>query len=70
MTKIPRTFGPAVVHEKDGTFRPVCTYCFLRVGQHCTEKQGESQEIPDTENTPEWCKYREPMLADAKEAAH
>lgn len=68
-----RTFGPAVYHEPDGTFRPVCTYCVLRIGNACTysdhRRPDHSREIPDVTETPEWCAMREDMIADARKAA-
>lgn len=68
-----RTFGPAVYHEPDGTFRAVCTYCMLRIGNKCTysdhRRVVRGREIPDVTETPDWCAMREEMIADAKRAA-
>ena len=61
-----RTFGPAVEHMKDGSFRAICTWCCFRVGDTCTHVK-PSRKIPDAENTPEWCEMREDMIRDAKE---
>lgn len=63
-----RTFGPAVYHEPDGTFRPVCTYCVLRTGNSCTYTDHQ-REIPDVTETPEWCAMRDDMIDDARAAA-
>ena len=67
MSKPPRTFGPAVHHEEDGTFRASCTWCHFRVHTHCTFEQ-PSRVIPDSNNTPDWCQMKADMLRDAKEA--
>ena len=62
-----RTFGPVVEHMKDdGSWRAYCTWCAFRVGGTCTHVK-PSRQIPDPENTPEWCEMREGMLHDAKE---
>jgi len=64
----PRSFGPAVVHEPDGTFRASCTWCHFRIHTSCTHKK-PPQTIPDPANTPDWCDMRAGMLADVKAAA-
>lgn len=63
----PRTFGPAVIHEKDGTFRAVCTWCHFRIHASCTFEQ-PYKTIPDSNNTPDWCQMKADMLRDAKDA--
>ena len=69
-----RSFGPAVHHEKDGTFRPSCNPCIFRrwndAGQaHSCSHVKPERIIPDTSNTPEWCEMRDGMLRDAQEMA-
>lgn len=59
-----RTFGPAIEHLKDGTFRAHCTWCAFRVGSGCTHVN-PARQIPDPGNTPEWCEMREDMLQEA-----
>ena len=61
-----RSFGPVVIREEDGRYRPICTWCTFRVRVTCTHKR-PVRNIPDTENTPEWCEMRESMLRDVAE---
>lgn len=62
-----RSFGPAVYHGEDGSLRPSCLWCVFRIGGACTHVK-PSREIPDTDNTPDWCEMREGMLRDAADA--
>ena len=60
-----RSFGPAVIHEKDGTFRAVCTYCHFRIHTTCTHVE-PSRLLPDPDGeTPDWCEMKVDMLRDA-----
>jgi hypothetical protein len=61
-----RSFGPGVIHEPDGSFRPICTWCVFRVGDTCTHVK-PSRRLADPENTPIWCEMRADMIRDAKE---
>ena len=63
-----RTFGPVIEHLKDGSLRALCTWCAFRVGSTCTHVN-PSRQIPDPENTPDWCEMREDMIQDAKKMA-
>lgn len=63
-----RTFGPAIEHMPDGSFRPICTWCTFRVGTGCTHVN-PPRRLDDPENTPDWCEMRDDMLRDAKEMA-
>ena len=64
------SFGPAIYHEPDGTFRASCTSCRFRVDATCTYTRQERRIIPDVSNTPAWCEMREGMLRDAADMAN
>ena len=61
-----RSFGPVVIHEEDGSYRPICTWCVFRVHDTCTHKR-PVRNIPDTKSTPNWCEMRGSMLRDVAE---
>lgn len=61
-----RTFGPAIIHEEDGTLRASCSWCQFRIHVACTYGRNQ-RTIPDPSNTPEWCEMRESMIRDVVE---
>ncbi len=65
-----RSFGPAVVHWPDGTFRATCTWCTFRIGIKCTHDHRAPRLLHGPGETPDWCPMKASMLADAKEAAN
>ena len=64
-----RTFGPSVSHDETtpDNLQVSCAstgmYCFLLHNRTCSDVK-PPREIPDTRNTPDWCKYRAGVLQD------
>lgn len=63
-----RTFGPAATHSAGEPLKVSCctrqTYCFKLDGKTCRD-QDPPRELPDTGDTPDWCKYRRMIERDA-----
>ena len=66
---MPRSFGPIVYHNPDGSFRPSCMGCVFRTFDDRCNHNAPLRRIPDPKNTPDWCEMREDMLRDARDAA-
>jgi len=66
-----KTFGPAFVQSEGHPDRISCsttsTYCLFLHGRFCTD-QKPKQPLPDTSNTPDWCRYRSGILSDVAHA--
>lgn len=65
-----RSFGPAAIATKGEPLKVSCctraTYCFQLYGKTCRD-QKPPREIPDTSNTPDWCKYRAQIERDVSD---
>ena len=71
---MPRSFGPNVHHNDDGSFRATCNWCTFRHwhdgdGHICTLNHRSPRRIEDINDTPDWCEMKAGMLRDARAAA-
>ena len=74
---MPATFGPIIIERRDepGKLIARCLsgelYCRGYIGGSCVWNQAEdskSRKLPtDTNDTPDWCQYKESALRDAEE---
>lgn len=65
-----QSFGPAVVHNEDGTFTAIFSYCMFRIRETCTWQHlpnGDKVLPQGTEETPDWCEMKAQMLEDVKQ---
>ena len=66
-----KTFGPAATETEGKPLQISCrtarTYCFLLYGSNNCHDVKPPRPVPDTNNTPDWCKYRAQTENDAAE---